>query len=91
MDNAVRMFTIVKNVIDEFNPMGLLPEAPNDEFNSESRKIAGQISINSTVEEIADIILNVLSKAFDEKFEYKSCKESAEKIYYAINNTYRTL
>ena len=33
-----KMFKIVKNAIDEFNPFGLLPEAPNDEFDSESLK-----------------------------------------------------
>ena len=27
------MFDIVKKAIDEFNPYGLLPEAPNDEFD----------------------------------------------------------
>lgn len=77
---------MVKNAIDEFNPYGLLPEAPSNEFDIESRKIAGQINLYSTVEEISEIIVNVLSKAFDKKFEYKRCKETAEKIYYAINN-----
>lgn len=75
------MFNIVKKAIDEFNPMGLLPEAPNDEFDSESRKIAGQINVISTVEEIAEIIAKVFSKAFDDKFEIIECITTAEKIY----------
>mgnify|MGYP003539904961 CR=1 FL=1 len=29
------MFAIVKKAIDEFNAFELLPEAPNDEFDSE--------------------------------------------------------
>jgi len=33
------VFKIVKRAIDEFNLFDLLPEAPNDEFDSESRKI----------------------------------------------------
>lgn len=75
------MFNIVKKAIDEFNPYGLLPEAQNDEFDSESRKIAGQINHNNTVEEIAEIITKVLSKAFDTNFDIKKCRVPAEKIY----------
>lgn len=75
------MFKIVKKVIDEFNPYDLLPEAPSDEFDSESREIAEKVNDNSTVEEIAEIISKVFSKAFDEKFELKDCIVAAEKIY----------
>ena len=80
------MFEIVKKAIDEFNPYGLLPEAPSNEFDSESRKIAGQINVNSTVEEIAEIIASVFSKAFNENFEIKECMVTAEKIYKSMNN-----
>lgn len=80
------MFEIVKKAIDEFNPFDLLPEAPNDEFDSESRKIAGKININSTVEEIAWIISDVFSKSFDEIFELRYCMSPAERIYKAMKN-----
>lgn len=75
------MFDIVKKAIDEFNPYGLLPEAPSDEYDIESREIAGQISENNTIEEIAEIIAIVLSKAFDANFDIKKCMVPAEKIY----------
>jgi hypothetical protein len=39
MEKDAKMFDIVKKAIDEFNPYGLLPEAPSNEFDSESRKI----------------------------------------------------
>lgn len=78
------MFGIVKKAIDELNPYGLLPEAPNDEFDSESRRIAEKINKNSTVEEIAEIISEVLSKAFDANFRAKNCMPTAEKIYKSI-------
>lgn len=80
------MFEIVKKAIDEFNPYNLLPEAPNDEFDRESREIAGEINVNSTVEEIAKVISKVFSKAFDTKFEIKVCMATAEKIYVSINS-----
>lgn len=77
----INMFNIVKTAIDEFNPFELLPEAPNDEFDGESREIAGRIKINGSVGEVAEIISIVFSKAFDEKFELKDCMATAEKIY----------
>lgn len=43
-----------KNAINEFNPTGLISEAPNDEYNSELRKIAVKISI--TIQQAGYII-----------------------------------
>ena len=80
------MFLIVKKAIDEFNLYDLLPEAPSDEFDIESRKIAKQININSTVEEIAEIIARVFSKAFGEEFEVKKFMATGEKIYMKIQS-----
>jgi len=80
------MFKIVKNAIDEFNPYGLLPGAPDDEFDGESREIAGRINVNSTVEEITEIISKVFLKAFDEEFDLEDCRILAEKIYTSIKN-----
>lgn len=47
------MYNIVKKFIDEFNPMGLLPHAPDNEYDIESKKIASQINQNCTINEIA--------------------------------------
>ncbi len=80
------MFEIVKKAIDDFNLYGLLPEAPNDEFDIESKKIARQINAKSTVNEIAEIIANVFSKAFNKSFDTKKFLVPAEKIYNAIKN-----
>jgi len=80
------MLKIVKKAIDEFNPYGLLPEAPDDEFDGESSQIADRINVNSTVEEIAEIISKVFSEAFDEDFDLEDCRIPAEKIYTSIKN-----
>lgn len=80
------MFNIVKKAIDEFNPLGLLPDAPSNEFDIESRKIAGQLNVDNTPEEIAEIISEVLSRSFDTKFELKECMMIAEKIHKSIKN-----
>ncbi|QLY81817.1 hypothetical protein [Clostridium intestinale] len=80
------MFEIVKKAIDEFNLYGLLPGAPSDEFDSESRKILGRITINSTVEEIAQVTCDVFSKSFNENFKLTDFKITAEKIYNSIKD-----
>ncbi|MEL7649707.1 MAG: DUF1871 domain-containing protein [Sedimentibacter sp.] len=81
MINRNTIFKIVKKEIDEFNLFDLLPEAPSDEFDSESETIASQIDVNSTTEEIAAIIANIFSKTFSEKFSQKDFMMTAEKIY----------
>lgn len=79
------MFNIVKTAIDEFNPFSLLPDAPDDEFDSESIAIAEQIKIDNTVEEIAEIIAVVLSSSFFPiTFKIEDCMETANKIYKSI-------
>lgn len=80
------MFEIVKKAIDGINLYGLLPEAPSDEFDSESRKIAGRITVNSTVEEIAQIICDVFSKAFDENYKIKGFMITSKKINKSIKD-----
>ncbi len=58
-------FNIVKKYIDSIDYYGLLSGgAPSDEFDKESRAIAGLISTESTVEDIANFIANVFQRAF---------------------------
>lgn len=75
------MFEIVKSVIDEWNPYDLLPSAPSDEYDSESYEIAKRIEKNSSISKIADIVLVVFSKSFDEKLDIQKCIKPAQKIH----------
>ena len=77
-------FSIIKRAIDEFDPMNLLPHAPSDEYDMESTKILAQISVNSTIEEITKVIMNVFSKSFNENFEENYCKPIAVKLFISI-------
>ncbi len=61
----VSRFNIVKKYIDSIDYYSLLSGgAPDDEFDNESRAIAGLISTESTVEEISNIIANAFQRAF---------------------------
>jgi hypothetical protein len=63
------IFGIVKEVIDEYDPCGLLSlGAPADEYDLESRKIADRIQKDSTTDEISVVISDVFNKMFNKKF-----------------------
>ena len=47
----------------------------------ESTKILAQISANSTIKDITEVIKNVFSKSFNENFEEYYCKPAAVKIH----------
>lgn len=79
------VFACVKEVVDDWDPEGLFScGAPSDEYDSESGKIAGQISRESSVEEIAAVVAAVINKSFgyDEEWAFlpKHCMGRAEKI-----------
>ena len=58
-------FSIVKTVIDNADPCGLLEcHAPVDEYDYESAEIAESISAGNSAEEIAAICAGVFSRAF---------------------------
>ena len=83
----ITMFKIVKIAIDELNPYDLLPEAPDDEFDSESREITRKININNSIEEIAEIISGTISRTFEDPcFNSDYCMKAAEKINKELNN-----
>ncbi len=74
------VFGAVKIAIDEWNPYSLLPEAPRDEFDSESMEITNLISKIIDVDNIAGIIASVFSSSFGEKFTKSDCMIPAKRI-----------
>lgn len=86
------IFKIVKKEIDKWNPYGLLPDCPSDEFDGESKSIAMHIDRNSTADKIAKTISEEFTLSFGDSdmFSFKSCVSVAENIrdgmYYFIKN-----
>jgi hypothetical protein len=75
------MFDIVKKVIDEYDPDGLLSfGAPNNEYDLESRKIATRIKNDSSNDEIAIICSEVFSQMFSYDFQKKDFIDIANDI-----------
>lgn len=81
MDN-IMIFKKIKPIIDNWDPIDLLPYSPNDEYDDEICQIANRI-YGKSADEIAQIIFNVFSISFDYGSFQKSldeCRTIALKI-----------
>lgn len=76
------IFKIVKKEIDKWNPYGLLPEFPKDEFDGESTRIALDMNWNSTTDKMAELISNEFTFSFGDEymFSLKCCIPTAKNI-----------
>ena len=84
---ALYSFEAVKSAIDEWNPYSLLPQAPSDEFDSESRMVWKQIEIDSSIDEIATVVSNVFSEMFEPQYFHKeACLDVAKSIKTNLEN-----
>ncbi|MBF1260601.1 MAG: hypothetical protein HXM39_04775, partial [Lachnoanaerobaculum sp.] len=86
------IFKIVKKEIDKWNPYGLLPEFPNDEFDGESTRIASDIDWNSTTDKIAKLISNefIFSFGDEDMFSLKCCIPIAKNIRDSMDRFIKT-
>lgn len=74
-------FVIVKKYIDEYDYYSLLEDgAPEDEFDSEARKISDLIDTDSSIERIAEVIAMVMRSAFGNVEQTENYLETAGKI-----------
>jgi len=80
------IFPTVKSAIDNWNPFGLLPYAPDDEFDRESREIANQIDNYMNVSDVANIVSKVFSRHFfEEGFVVEDCMDVAKAIHEGLS------
>lgn len=78
-----KVYQLVKKAIDQWNPYCLLPDAPEDEFDKESYKIAHVIWFANfilTEDFIAQEIGRIFLEAFDDTFSLEDCKKPAKQI-----------
>ena len=80
------IFKAVQREVNKWNPYGLLPDAPPDEFNFESESIARKINYESSAEQIAKIVSRVFSEAFEPQyFTVEKCMNVASGIRAALD------
>ena len=83
-----KLFQVVKKQIDAFDAYGLLKcDAPEDEFDIESRMITAQLRKGMTTYSIAEIIAQVMNKQFENIFRAQEFISYAEQIEKFLNNT----
>ncbi len=72
----------MNNILNEWDPIGLIIFAPEDEYAKEAEDICKQLNKEMTLEEIANIIYTVFEDLFGEVFEasYEECFEIAKKV-----------
>lgn len=85
------MFSIVKSIIDNWDPYSLLAShAPQNEFDTESAMVTALINENSSIDEIAIAISKVFSQRFfPEDFPLEKCLNVAEKLKNSIEQFHR--
>lgn len=79
----------IMEIINEWDPMGLFPLAPEDEYDFEVNDIEKVISENPKIskEELAQNIDEIFLRWFNGIYEsdLESCRKVAEKILYQKN------
>ena len=75
------LFTLIKNVIDKHDPIGLLSAGcPDDEYIPEVKRLAPQIKKDMTVQELSTLIHDVFVEMFSEPIDKALCDRMAQKI-----------
>jgi len=70
--------SIVKTIIDDWDPINLLSHAPDDEYHSEIREIECLLNSTKDYRELAEGIYNIFLKSFGEITFQKTVSECAE-------------
>lgn len=87
----MKKFVIVKEIIDEWDPINLLPHAPDDEYESEIKDIVNQLYTVESSEGLAVVIHNVFVNWFGKDsldsihYTIPKCRPVAQKIWDKIN------
>lgn len=72
----------IKQAIDEWNPMGLLPMAPPDEYDIESKALSEVFQPSMSTQELAETIAGIFTHYFDEPFSSRQCEGAARRIQF---------
>lgn len=84
-------FLLIKEVIDEWDPINLLSHAPDDEYEPEIRDIVKQLPTVESVDELALVMNEIFVKwfgtalMFAEEYTVKNCYPWALKIWSKIS------
>jgi hypothetical protein len=75
------LFKLVKKIVNAWDPIGLLPSAPDDEYEMEIGRIVALLNKVDSVYTLAEGIGRIFTKAFDWSFTKEECLPIAQKIW----------
>lgn len=77
MENRKGRISLIKvqNIINEWDPIGLMKHAPDDEYEAEIIQIVDMLPNADTVEELAKIIRDIFVQAFGDDMFRKTIEE----------------
>lgn len=75
------LLKVVKQVVNAWDPIGVLPDAPDDEYEFEIGKIVALLNKVGTVDALSDGIGMIFTKALDRNFSKKDCLPIAKEIW----------
>lgn len=78
-------FQIVKDVIDSWDPEGLFPYAPDDEYDQAIMAIAPSIVTATSVDDMTFAIYRGLNSTFGD-YRSTECRTSAKRIWHKIHS-----
>ena len=75
------LFSLIKNVIDKYDPIGLLSMgAPDDEYIPEVKELTPLIKKDMTEQELSTLIRDVFVKMFEMTIDKDLCDNMAQEI-----------
>ncbi|MFJ7729317.1 DUF1871 family protein [Neobacillus sp. NPDC097160] len=75
------LFNLVKKSVNYWDPIGLLPSAPDDEYDMEIGRIVALLGKVDSINTLAEGIDEIFTKAFDWSFTKEECLPIAQKIW----------
>ena len=77
-------FKVVKRIINDWDPIGLLPPAPDDEYEMEIGRIVVLLHKAESANILAVEIGSIFNQSFDLNITIEKCLPVAEKIWEAV-------
>ena len=79
-----KTFKLIKRIINNWDPIGLLPSAPDDEYEMEIGRIVSLLNKAESVNVFAGGISSTFNKYFDVNITDEECLPVAQKIWEAV-------
>lgn len=79
----------LKEIINSWDPVGLFPTCPQDEYNSEIKEIFTKVqTVSVELEDLAQIVYDTFKDSFGSAFslDLSECKTIAQKIIDSVTH-----